>query len=398
MRHSRPRADARTNDRLALFFVACWTAGLFGCGKNGLGTNEGTGTDSPSIVGGAEHTCLLANRGILCWGDNTNGELGINSTDDGYLPAAVQGLPNGVQAVAAGAYHTCALSNGRVWCWGDNQSGGLGDNSTTDRLLPVAVQGLPGGVEAITAGSYHTCALVNGGVQCWGSNSYGQLGDNSTTDRHMPVSVQGLSTGVGAISAGGEHTCALVNGGVQCWGWNGLDQADGLPHPESINLVPTAVEGLSTGVQSMTAGSYHTCVTVNGGAQCWGWNYDGQLGDGSMTGSLVPVPVRGLSSGVQAISAGWDFTCALVNGGVQCWGYTREIGIGDTNWAHDTFVPTAVVGLTTSVGAIGSGDEHTCALVNGGLQCWGSNNHGELGNESNSWGLIPVSVHGVVGL
>jgi len=400
MLHSRPTPDAKAHNYLALFLVACWAAGSFGCGRTGFdtGTSEGTGTDSPSsnpIAAGDGHTCVLADSDILCWGDNSDGELGINSMDDSYLPAAVHGLPGAAQAVAAGGYHTCALLSGRVWCWGDNESGELGNNSTKDSLVPVAVQGLPGGVKAITAGDYHTCALVNGGIQCWGDNSCGQLGDNSTTSRHVPVSVQGLSAGVRAISAGGGHTCALVDSGVQCWGWYGLDQTGNGPDRQAMHLVPSAVEGLSTGVQSVVAGADHTCVVVDGGAQCWGWNQFGQLGDGSMTGSFVPVPVQGLSSGVQAISAGWDFTCALVNGGVQCWGYNREIGIGATNWAQNTPVPTAVVGLTTGARAIASSSEHTCALVNGGLQCWGSNNDGELGNNSNSSSLVPVPVQGI---
>jgi alpha-tubulin suppressor-like RCC1 family protein len=231
---------------------------------------------SPSPVPsapGSGHTCALTSRGVWCWGSNEYGKLGINTYEDSYVPEAVQGLPGSVQAVAAGTNHTCALASGRVWCWGYNRLGALGNGSngsTKDSKVTVPVQGLPKGVTAIATGCYHTCAIANQSVWCWGENAFGQLGDNSTTDRLTPVPVQGLSANARAVTAGTGHTCALVGDGVQCRGWYGLDQRGQGPDPRAIHLLPTAVEGLSTGVQAVVAGSAHTCAVVNGGAQCGG--------------------------------------------------------------------------------------------------------------------------------
>ena len=156
-------------------------------------------------------------------------------------------------------------------CWGDNEFGALGNGTTTNPVAPVEVAGLSNGVAAIAVGWYHTCALTAvGGIKCWGDNEYGQLGDGTTTHRRMPVEVAGLSSNVVAIAAGSSHTCAL---------------------------------------------------TAAGGVKCWGYNFYGQLGDGTKTDRLTPVDVFGLSSGISAIAAGGDHTCALTAaGGVKCWG------------------------------------------------------------------------------
>lgn len=53
-----------------------------------------------------------------------------------------------------------------------------------------------------------------------------------------------------------------------------------------------------------------------------------------------------------------------------------------------------VVGLNSGVEAIGSGENHTCAILDTTeIMCWGRNNYGELGNgESGSNSLVPVYV------
>ena len=81
-------------------------------------------------------------------------------------------------------------------CWGSNSYGQLGDNTTTNSTAPVAVYGLGKGIKAITAGNFFACALTTKGeVLCWGANSYGQLGNGTTTSSAKPVAVSGLGKG-----------------------------------------------------------------------------------------------------------------------------------------------------------------------------------------------------------
>lgn len=138
--------------------------------------------------------------------------------------------------------------------------------------------------------------------------------------------------------------------------------------PAFATLVPL------TGVTKITGGQSYNCVLLStGGVQCWGNNGPGQLGNGTTISSTVPVAVTGLSSGVTAISGSYVHACALLNtGGVQCWG-GNETGQLGNNTTTDSSTPVTVTGLSSGVIAIAANNNHTCALLStGGVQCWGS--------------------------
>jgi alpha-tubulin suppressor-like RCC1 family protein len=356
---------------------------------------------------GSSHSCAVTTSGgVKCWGYNGSGELGNGNSNitSSSVPVDVAGLgtgsPVGAVSVSAGQSHSCAVTTAvGVKCWGFNGNGELGDGTTAPlRNAPVDVVGLgPGSsVIAVSAGASHTCALTSAGaVECWGYNFSGQLGDGSNTDSPAPVLVTGLGP-VSAISAGDYHSCALTTtGAVKCWGANGSGQ---LGHGTiTDSWTPVDVTGLSAGAQAVSAGSSYSCaVTAAGGAQCWGSNGNGQLGDGTNNDAHSPVDVAGLATGVSAVSAGsGPHTCAVVSGGAMCWGYNASGQLGDATHNDSTF-PVAVSGLGSGVGAVSAGGSHACDLTTlGAVQCWGMDFSGQLGDGTFTDSSVPVAVYGL---
>ncbi|PKN45490.1 MAG: hypothetical protein CVU59_08895, partial [Deltaproteobacteria bacterium HGW-Deltaproteobacteria-17] len=276
------------------------------------------------------------------------------------------------------------FDDGQIWCWGRNTAGRLGDGTTTNRPAPVQVVGLTEPAAMIAAGSGHTCAvLTDDTLWCWGDNALGQLGIGSNTSSSVPVQVTGLPEPVIQLMARGYHTCAvLADESLWCWGYNNNGQlGDGTT--VSRNL-PVPVTGMDHDVAYVAAGIYHTCAILKTGAlHCWGLNTYGQVGDGTLTQRLTPVQVTfsGTTSPVAVVDGGVHHSCAvLADGTMWCWGRNHwgQLGNGTTT---DSALPVQVPSLSGITTAVSMESYFTCAVQTGGtLWCWGYNADGVLGN------------------
>ncbi len=351
------------------------------------------------VAAGTSHTlALLTDSTVKAWGDNSLGQLGIGSTVGTIHPVVVSSLSGTVTDLGAGAMHSLALfADGTVAAWGDNDFGQLGDGTNLHRNLPVGVLDLGGPVRAIAAGGFHTLALLTDGtVIAWGNNASGQLGDGTIINRMRPVAITGFNGTVVAIAAGGAHSLALLaDGSLVGWGYNANGQlGDGT---NTTKLVPTPVRDLGGPVVRIAAGGSHSlALLADTRVQSWGYNGMGQLGIGSTNGSLKPLTVGLLGAGVKSIAAGKHHSLALQNdGSVKSWGDNTRGQLGNGNTTAST-TPVSVSGLSGAVTAITSG-EHTSFAINsaGVLRGWGWNAAGQVGNGNTVDSTRAVEVNGV---
>ncbi len=173
-------------------------AGAVSCTGDTLWSKPGPdGFSSPGVSGaeqivtGDGFACALGKGGkVSCWGRNEMGQLGRAPDMDSHATAVdVPGLGS-VKKLSAGETQTCALdASGGVTCWGNNSEGELGIGKTSSDERPTKVSGLSNVVELCLA-SIHGCARTSGNdVLCWGTNTSGQLGDGTKEPRYAPTRV-----------------------------------------------------------------------------------------------------------------------------------------------------------------------------------------------------------------
>ena len=156
-------------------------------------------------------------------------------------------------------------------------------------------------------------------------------------------------------------------------------------------------------VISLSLGDEHTCVLYNGGyVRCWGDNTLGELGLGHTNfegnnkpyqltnasgGAAGPIAFVG-SGGVTALAAGNGFSCAVLSDGtVQCWGTndSGQLGLGSLTPTSSALPAVVSLGLSATGITVSRNQGVACAiLADGSVRCWGSNAGGALGLGNNT--------------
>ena len=396
----------------------------------------------PVVSGGSSSCSVREDGSVVCWGSNGSGQLGDGTTDDNALPFPVLGISNAVDVTVANEHACALLDDESVKCWGNNSNGEFGNGAMTSSSVPVPMAGSSNVVEVAAGGDSHTCAIAvdrsydtqmtftpdegqvsiavpqvdDAWVECSGSNDEGQAGQspspavlNPTRLTTLPISTATRLYQLGSyqfpytsetyadarLAAGDDHTCVEGGAGIWCWGDNDLGQL-GNGVPSANEFQPVQVSAVNPRV--MAAGRDFTCLANVGEVACWGDNSVGQIGRGPIGGSYSTlgsvVGFSGSPAGGQGqIALGTDHACALTEygGKVECWGGNGSGQLGDGT-TTPSGSPVQVVGLPAGVGwdTVSAGNEFTCVdrrereneygVLPGMTWCWGSGDHGALGN------------------
>lgn len=338
---------------------------------------------------------------LIVWGLNATGGLGLGNSTAHPVPVVSSSSPTGIAMVSSGGYEngadgaTCLVTEaGELYCTG--YSAHVPDNNGDhDYVFEAYAPEITWANVAVGAGLVTCGVATNGAGYCWGHNQYNGTGDNNSRASgyyYYPFQVLGDVTQWKTLEPYGRHSGSHLAGvcGVStavgepngyCWGVDSY----GLIGSASTgnNYTDTPGEPLA-GIEWKTieGGYLHNCgIDIHDDLYCWGYNGNGQVGDGTTTNREVPTLVSGGHKWAQ-VDIGNDHSCGLrLDGAVMCWGINNYGQLGDgTTTAHR--VPAEVAG-GGRYAQVTVGQLHSCALTHDGIgYCWGYDGTYELGNDT----------------
>jgi alpha-tubulin suppressor-like RCC1 family protein len=239
-------------------------------------------------------------------------------------------------------------------------------------------------------------------VYCWGFDTYGNLGVDSNYDAPLPQHVM-LPLPATKISAGRQHACAvLMDGSIECWGYNGDEElGDGTDNGTSTPVVVVAGMGSGSGSGSatdilppatdITCGYDQSCALLaDGTVACWGANYSGEVGDNFAENTMPTPQVVAGLANVQAVYAQGGTNCALLADHSVWCWGYNGEGEAGVGSTDNQGVPVKALDNVTQLSV---GDSEACAIEqDGSLWCWGDNSVGEIGDGTYDQRDAPVKL------
>lgn len=333
-----------------------------------------------------EGFCALLRDGtVVCWGQNSEGQLG-RGADGGTLDSASPERVVGLSDVVA-LDHTCAVdAKGDAYCWGTGPFLRDGNPYTTMELTPLKLPIPPAkhvGVNRDTFSRWTACALVDTGILCWGSNYYGQIAiPDPAANPYASVLPQAVSVPAGPairdLVVGTASFAVREDGSVLSWGGN-----PPLARMSSLFPDPYLKPIMLSNVASLDVNVDKACAVSDGSAYCWGApidpNVDPPLSRALPAPVVLPEPVFQVATTAGSYRSALRGCASGISGDVYCWGPndSGQVGDGTKEFAG---TPVKVVGLPGPAAQVKTTAKATCALLTDGtIHCWGDDVFGQLG-------------------
>ena len=248
---------------------------------------------------------------LYAWGWNNNGQVGdgtsgsnANKTGPVKICITTANCPTNWVKVAAGHEHSLAINTaGELYAWGYNQFGQVGDGTNTNKNRPPKIcitTSCATSWNKIAGGIHHSLAINAAGIlYAWGRNDFGQVvGDGTNTNKNRPgivcITIVNCPTNWNKIASGIHHSLAInAAGELYAWGYNAQGQ---LGDGANTNKNRPIKIGASTNWVSIAVGATHSlAINQAGELYAWGDNGLGQLGDGdggrvNARSSIVSIP------------------------------------------------------------------------------------------------------------
>jgi alpha-tubulin suppressor-like RCC1 family protein len=195
------------------------------------------------------------------------------------------------------------------------------------------------------------------------------------------------------ISAGQYHTTELDNNSkIWSWGYNNYGQLG--DNSVTSRRTPVSILGNKKNFYKNSTGESHT-VAIDYTGQVWSWgsNSYGRLGDNTVIARSTPVSILGNKKTFCKINAGYSHTVTIdYTGQVWSWGYNNTGQLGD-NSVTSKLTPVSILGNKKTFCHIAAGQYHTVAIdYTGQVWSWGYNGYGQLGDNSVTSKNTPVKV------
>jgi len=387
-------------------------------GTKTLGISLSTGSiNGPTVVSTTnsitvEDTSLSpAPIRLYSWGNNSNGQLGLNDTNNRSSPTQV-GTETNWSMISMGAYNSAVIkADGTLWAWGSG-SGQLGFNDEVSRSSPTQVGATTNWSQVDTGFDSTIATKTNGTLWTWGGNYYGQLGNNigpqSVFDqrpRSSPTQV-GASTNWNEVSHSDRYTSLATKTDGTLWSW-GRNHQGQLGHNDRVDKSSPTQIGSGTDWNLLCTSTYTTlAIKTNGTLWVWGSNSWGQLGLNSAGGyRSSPVQVGSATNWSQVSGSSFSTLAIKTDGTLWSWGNNTNGQLGHNDRTYR--LSPVQVGTATNWNLISVGTYSTIATkTDGTLWTWGRNHNGQLGENdivnrsspvqvgiATNWSQINAGVH-----